>query len=78
MASWTDEKVGRFGFGCMRLSMTDGKVDLAVTSGMFDRLLASGLTYFDTAHGYLGGQSEVAARECLARCHNVRQFLPYR
>lgn len=78
MASWTDEKVGRFGFGCMQLPMADGKVDLAVTSETFDWFLASGLTCFDTAHNYLDGQGEVAARKCLARRHNVRQFLPYR
>lgn len=74
MASWIDEKVGRFGFGCMRLPMTDGKVDLTVTSEMFDRFLTSGLTYFDTAHGYLGGQSEVAVRECLAKRHTRDSF----
>ncbi|MCH3967169.1 MAG: aldo/keto reductase [Atopobiaceae bacterium] len=69
MASWTDEKVGRFGFGCMRLPMVDGKVDLEATSAMFDAFLASGLNYFDTAHGYLDGQSEVAVRECLVKRH---------
>lgn len=60
------EEVKRnFGFGCMRLPMKDGEVDIEVTKRMVDAFLASGFNYFDTAHGYLDGKSETALRECL-------------
>ena len=56
---------GKFGFGCMRLPMQDDQVDLPQFRQMVDAFLASGLNYFDTAHGYLGGKSELALREAL-------------
>lgn len=46
-----------FGFGCMRLPMTDGKIDTAQMNDMVDFYLSQGFNYFDTAHGYLGGKS---------------------
>ena len=55
-----------FGFGCMRLPMAGEQVDYEETCKMVDLFLERGFNYFDTAHGYLGGQSEVAIRECLA------------
>ena len=58
---------GSFGFGCMRLPMRDGEVDLEEFTRMADAFLASGLNYFDTAHGYLGGRSERAIRDCVAK-----------
>lgn len=54
-----------FGFGCMRLPMKNDAVDTAVFAEMVDTFLAAGFTYFDTAHGYLDGQSEPALRTCL-------------
>ena len=54
-----------FGLGCMRLPMVNGEVDYEETRKMVDLFLESGFNYFDTAHGYLGGKSEVALRECL-------------
>ena len=54
-----------FGFGCMRLPMKGDQVDCEETSRMVDAFLAAGFNYFDTAHGYLGGKSELALRECL-------------
>ena len=62
------EKIKKnFGFGCMRLPMTDGEVDYAEMNRMVDLFLAKGFNYFDTAHGYLGGKSETALRECLVK-----------
>ena len=46
-----------FGFGCMRLPMAGGEVDLEETCRMVDAFLEAGFNYFDTAHGYLGGKS---------------------
>ncbi len=54
-----------FGFGCMRLPMLGDKVDIPQTKEMVDAFLARGFNYFDTAHGYISGQSETALRECL-------------
>ena len=54
-----------FGFGCMRLPMVNGEVDYEETCKMVDAFLNAGFNYFDTAHGYLGGKSETALRECL-------------
>ena len=56
---------GRFGFGCMRLPMQGEQVDSAEFTRMVDAFLDAGFNYFDTAHGYLGGKSEIALRECL-------------
>ena len=56
-----------FGFGCMRLPMKDGAVDLKQMAEMVDAFLDSGFNYFDTAHGYTGGASETALRETLVK-----------
>lgn len=56
---------GNFGFGFMRLPMAENKVDRDATTRMVDAFLEAGLNYFDTAHGYLDGQSETALRACL-------------
>jgi len=63
----------KLGFGCMRLPMEpgstwmNGNVDLEQFSRMVDTFLEHGFPYFDTAHGYLGGKSEIAIRECLVK-----------
>lgn len=54
-----------FGFGYMRLPMKDGEVDTAETCRMVDAFLEAGFNYFDTAHGYLDGKSELALKSCL-------------
>ena len=60
------DKVNKnFGFGCMRLPMKDGEVDTEETSRMVDTFLENGFNYFDTAHGYLDGKSELALKDCL-------------
>ena len=66
---------GNFGFGCMRLPMKDGKVNYDEFCRMADAFIASGLNYFDTAHGYIGGQSETAIRDCVAKRHARSEFL---
>ncbi len=64
-----------FGFGCMRLPMNGDEVDFAEFSRMIDIFIASGFNYFDTAHGYLGGKSETAIRECLSKRYPREAFL---
>jgi hypothetical protein len=64
-----------FGFGCMRLPMKDGGVDFEEMKRMVDLFLAQGFNYFDTAHGYLGGKSETALRECLTKRYPREQYI---
>ncbi len=64
-----------FGFGCMRLPMAGEEVDLEQTKEMVDFFLANGFNYFDTAHGYLGGRSETALRECLVKRHPRESYI---
>ena len=60
------EKIRKnFGFGCMRLPMIGEDVDIEQTKQMVDCFLEQGFNYFDTAHGYLQGKSELALKECL-------------
>ena len=66
---------GNFGFGCMRLPTKDGKVDYDEFSRMADAFTDAGFNYFDTAHGYLGGQSESAIRDCVAKRYPRQKFL---
>ncbi len=55
----------KLGFGCMRLPMKDGEIDLPQFSAMIRYYLDAGFCYFDTAHPYHGGKSETAIRACL-------------
>ena len=60
------EEVKRnFGFGCMRLPMVGEEVDTAEVNRMVDAFIEAGFNYFDTAHGYIDGKSEMAVKECL-------------
>ena len=60
-----DKVKGKFGFGMMRLPMNGNEVDIEQTKKMVDLFIASGFNYFDTAHGYIDGKSEIAVREAL-------------
>lgn len=66
---------GNFGFGCMRLPMIEKDVDLKQFSLMLDEFIKAGFNYFDTAHGYIGGKSELAIKECLSGRHDRSEFL---
>lgn len=64
-----------FGFGCMRLPMKNEEVDYDEFNKMIDYYMYQGFNYFDTAHGYLGGKSEIAIRECLAKRYPRESFV---
>ena len=51
----------------MRLPLYDGKFDKESFCKMVDLFVEKGFNYFDTAHGYMGGQSEIAVRECIVK-----------
>jgi len=59
----------------MRLPMKDEQVDYDEFSRMADEFINTGFNYFDTAHGYLNGKSEIAIRECVAKRYDRSQFL---
>ena len=58
----------------MRLPMNGEEVDYDEASKMVDTFIENGFNYFDTAHGYLGGKSEVALRECLVKRYDREQY----
>ena len=64
-----------FGFGCMRLPMNGENVDTKEFSAMVDTFLEAGFNYFDTAHGYLEGKSELALKECLTSRHPRESYI---
>ena len=59
----------KFGFGMMRLPLTDPKeqtkVDRSLAQTMMDTFLARGFTYVDTAYFYHGQESERVVRDIL-------------
>lgn len=65
----------KLGFGCMRLPMKDENVDYEEFNKMIDLYMSNGFNYFDTAHGYLGGKSEIAIRECLSKRYPRESFV---
>lgn len=70
------EKVQKnFGFGYMRLPMKGEDVDIPQTTAMVDAFLENGFNYFDTAHGYINGKSELAIRECLSSRYPRERYI---
>ena len=65
----------RFGFGCMRLPMIGDEVDIGQFKQMVDRFLERGFNYFDTAHGYIRGKSELALREGLTSRYPRERYI---
>ena len=66
---------GNLGFGCMRLPMDGENVNYEEFSKMADEFINAGFNYFDTAHGYIGGKSETAIRDCVAKRYEREKFL---
>ena len=46
------------GFGCMRLPVKDGKIDYDRAAKMIDTAYNAGVTYYDVAYPYHGGEAE--------------------
>ncbi len=66
---------GNFGFGCMRLPMDGEKVDYEEFSKMAAAFIEAGFNYFDTAHGYINGLSELAIGDCVSSKYDRSKFL---
>ena len=64
------------GFGCMRFPVTaDGKIDEATAEKMLDRAMEMGVTYYDTAYPYHGGDSEPFVGRVLNKYDRSSYFL---
>lgn len=75
MNSLINEIKGKLGFGCMRLPMSENEVDYTEFSKMVDLYISEGFNYFDTAHIYIDGKSEIALRECLVKRYPREKYL---
>lgn len=66
MGKFFPELKGNMGFGTLRLPRTeDAVVKYEEVNRMVDTFMEAGFNYFDTSHNYIGGQAEVAIKECL-------------
>ena len=72
---FNDKIKGKLGFGCMRLKMIDGEVDKNEFNRMVDTFIDAGFNYFDTAHGYIDGKSEIAIRDCISARYAREDFV---
>ncbi len=68
----------KFGFGCMRLPLTDennpSSVDQELFNQMVDRYMEKGFNYFDTSYAYHGGISETAIRKAVVERYPRESF----
>ena len=68
----------KFGFGCMRLPLTDennpASVDQELFNQMVDRYMEKGFNYFDTSYAYHGGVSETAIRKAVVERYPRESF----
>ena len=66
MERFSDLLKGKLAFGCMRMQLdAEGNVDMDNFRAMVDLYLDAGFNYFDTAHVYYDGKSEIALKEGL-------------
>lgn len=64
------------GFGCMRFPVTeDGKIDEEKAEKMLDLAMEKGVTYYDTAYPYHGGDSEPFVGRVLNKYDRSSYFL---
>ena len=75
MSDYFGKDTPKLGFGLMRLpKLPNGKIDVEQVKTMVDMFLDAGLTYFDTAYVYDGGDSERAAKAVLVERHPRESF----
>lgn len=65
----------KLGFGAMRLKMNGDEIDYDEFCKMIDIFIENGFNYFDTAHGYISGKSELAIGECLSKRYPRESFI---
>ena len=72
--AYLGEDVKKLGFGLMRLPMIGDRVDIEQTKRMVDLFMEKKFTYFDTAWGYIDGQSEAAVKPALVERYPRESF----
>ena len=70
-----DKIKNKLGFGVMRLKMDGDAVDYKEFSNMAEIFLKRGFNYFDTAHGYIEGKSEIAVGDCISSKYKREDFV---
>lgn len=69
----------KFGFGCMRLPLTDENdptsVDQELFNQMVDIYMEKGFNYFDTSYAYHGGKSEEAIKKAVVERYPRESYL---
>ena len=68
----------KFGFGCMRLPLTDTNdttsIDQELFNEMVDIYMEKGFNYFDTSYAYHNGASETAIRKAVVERYPRESF----
>ena len=68
----------KFGFGCMRLPLTDKNDPASIDQELFDRMveiyMEKGFNYFDTSYAYHNGKSEEAIRKAVVERYPRESF----
>ena len=64
----------KLAFGLMRLPMVGNEVDVEQTKKMADLFIENGFNYFDTAHGYIDGKSELAFKEAVSKRYSRDKY----
>ncbi len=63
------------GFGCMRFPTVDGKIDEVESEKLIDKAMQAGVTYYDTAYPYHGGESEPFLGKALKKYDRASYYI---
>ena len=66
--------IKKLGFGLMRLPLKDGRIDTVEFERMVSSFINSGYSYFDTAPGYMNGESESLFKRFVVEAYPRHQF----
>ena len=68
----------KFGFGCMRLPLTDKEDQTSINQELFNEMVKKkkkkGFNYFDTSYAYHNGESEIAIRKAVVERYPRQSF----
>ena len=68
----------KFGFGCMRLPLTDKEDQTSINQELFNEMvdiyMEKGFNYFDTSYAYHDGESEIAIRKAVVERYPRQSF----
>ena len=68
----------KFGFGCMRLPLTDKEDQTNINQELFNEMvdiyMKKGFNYFDTSYAYHNRESEIAIRKAVVERYPRQSF----